>query len=113
MADMKLTNEKMKVYDGEKGVFKTGAVLERLGEKQNAVNELLAANINDLIKRVCALEDKQLQNNEIMKKLAGELSAFKAEIDRLKLTSKLNTNAIDRLDSAIKIAEKGSAEGMD
>lgn len=104
MTDTKLTNEKMKTYSGEKGLFKTGAQLENFGENQNTANELLAANINDLIKRVCALEDKQLNNMEIMKKLAAELNAFKAELDRLKLTSKLNTNAIDRLNNAIELA---------
>ena len=97
MDDMRLTNEKIKAYDGEKGVFKTGAALEKFGEKQNSVNELLALNINDLIKRVCALEDQQIKNVEIMQKLAAEVSALRTEVDRLKLTAKLNTNAIERL----------------
>ncbi len=110
MSDIKLTNERMKTYDGGKGIFKTGAALEAFGEKQNAANEMLAANINDLIKRVCALEDKQVQNNEIMKKIASELTSFKAEIDRLKLTAKLNTNTIARLNNAIDIAVENSAE---
>ncbi len=111
MSDIKLTNERMKAYDGEKGVFRTGAALAAFGEKQNAANEMLAANINDLIKRVCALEDKQVQNNEIMKKIASELTSFKAEIDRLKLTAKLNTNTIDRLNNAINLASGGAEEG--
>lgn len=112
MSDMKLTNEKIKVYDSSesKGMFKTSARLEKLGEKQNGINELLAANINDLIKRVCALEDKQISNMEIMKKIAEELNAFKAEVDRLKLTAKLNTNAIDRLNNAINLASDGQAD---
>lgn len=112
MADLKLTEEKLKVYksDDEKGVFKTTARLEKLGENQNRANELLAANIYDLIKRVCLLEDQQVNNNEVMKKIAQELSSFKTEIDRLKLTSKLNTNAIDRLNNAINLAEGNSEE---
>lgn len=105
MSEFKLTQEKMKTYSGEqKGAFKTSARLGEFGEKQNAANELLAANVNELIKRVCLLEDQQVRNNEIMKKLASELSAFRAEIDRLKLTAKLNTNAIDRLNSAMRLA---------
>ncbi len=58
--DMKLTNEKMLTFSGHEkiGVFKAGEKLTEFGERQNSANEVLAANINDLIKRVCALEDK-------------------------------------------------------
>lgn len=97
MSDLKLTNDKIKAYDGAKGIFKNSSAIERFGENQNGVNELLAANINELIKRVCTLEEQQVKNNEIMKKMAGEIQSLKAESDRLKLTAKLNTNAIDRL----------------
>lgn len=111
MSELKLTQEKMKAYSGEnKGAFKTAARLDAFGEKQNTANELLAANVNELIKRVCLLEDQQIRNNEIMKKLASELSAFKAEIDRLKLTAKLNTNAIDRLNNAMRLASGDAAD---
>lgn len=113
MSELKLTKDKMKVYSEEdgKGVFKTSSRLEKLGEKQNDVNELLAANINELIKRVCALEDEKIKQNEIMKKLASELASLKAEVDRLKLTAKLNTNAIDRMNNAINSAsDAGSNE---
>lgn len=112
MSELKLTQEKMKTYGdvNNKGAFKTSARLDAFGESQNRANELLAANINELIKRVCLLEDQQVKNNEIMKKLASELSAFKSEIDRLKLTSKLNTNAIDRLNNAIDLASENSGE---
>lgn len=108
MSDIRLTNEKMKTYGGEKGAFKTGAQLKSFGEAQNEANEALAANINDLIKRVCALEDERIRHVEIMKKLSEELAGFKAEIDRLRLTAKLNTGAIDRLNKAIKLAESES-----
>jgi len=98
MSDMKLTNEKMHTFDGHEkvGVFKSGEKLTDFGEKQNAANEALAANINDLIVRVCALEEKQLHNTEVMKKLAEELAAFKKELDRLRLSDKLNTSAVER-----------------
>jgi hypothetical protein len=75
------------------------------GEKQNAANEAVAANINDLIKRVCALEDKQIQSAEALKKIAEELSAFKKELDRVRLTEKLNSGAIERLDTAMRLAK--------
>ena len=104
---MKLTNEKMHTFDGHEkvGVFKSGEKLTDFGEKQNAANEALAANINDLIVRVCALEEKQLRNEEVMKKLAEELAAFKKELDRLRLSDKLNTSAVERLNRAISLAQ--------
>ncbi|MBR6069962.1 MAG: hypothetical protein IKP78_05170 [Ruminococcus sp.] len=112
MSDMKLTNEKMHTFDGHEkvGVFKSGEKLTDFGEKQNAANEALAANINDLIVRVCALEEKQIQNAEVMRKLAGELAAFKKELDRLRLSDKLNTSAVERLNKAISLAQ-GDTEG--
>ena len=104
---MKLTNEKMHTFDGHEkvGVFKSGEKLTDFGDKQNAANEALAANINDLIVRVCALEEKQLHNTEVMKKLAEELAAFKKELDRLRLSDKLNTSAVERLNRAISLAQ--------
>ncbi|MCR4795923.1 hypothetical protein SAMN04487860_101327 [Ruminococcus flavefaciens] len=107
MSDMKLTNEKMRTFSGHEkiGTFKAGEKLTEFGDKQNAANELLALNINDLIKRVCALEDKQIQNEDIMRKIANELAAFKKELDRVRLTEKLNSGAIERLDRAVKLAE--------
>ena len=112
MSDMKLTNEKMHTFNGHEkvGVFKSGEKLTDFGEKQNAANEALAANINDLIVRVCALEEKQIQNAEVMRKLAGELAAFKKELDRLRLSDKLNTSAVERLNKAISLAQ-GDTEG--
>ncbi len=70
-------------------------------------NEALAANINDLIKRVCALEDKAVKHEEIMKTLANELNGFKRELDRLRLSDKLNSGAIERLDKALDLINKG------
>lgn len=109
MSELKLTNDKIKAYDAEKKAFSTGKNLEVFGNAQNGVNELLAANINDLIKRVCALEDERVRHAEAMKKLAEELSAFKAELDRLRLTAKLNAGAIERLTNAQRIADPESS----
>lgn len=112
MAETNLTNEKMKTFDGgEKvGTFKAAAKLAEFGERQNEANEALALNINSLIKRVCALEDKQLETDEIMRKIATELSAFKKELDRIRLTEKLNSGAIERLSNAVRLAEGGKNE---
>ncbi|OPZ22194.1 MAG: hypothetical protein BWZ04_00298 [Firmicutes bacterium ADurb.BinA205] len=118
MSDIRLTNEKMLTFTGHEkiGTLKAAEKLTEFGERQNAANEALAANVNDLIKRVCALEDKEIQNKDIMRKIAGELTAFKRDLDRVRLTSKLNTSSIERLDNAIKAlnaageAEKNEAE---
>ena len=107
--DLKLTNEKMRTFGGHEriGVFNAGDKLTEFGEKQNNANEVLAANVNDLIKRVCALEDKALKHEEVMKTLAHELNALKRELDRLRLSDKLNSGAIERLDKAIDLINKG------
>ena len=105
----KLTNEKMRTFGGHEriGVFNAGEKLTEFGEKQHTANEALAANINELIKRVCALEDKALKHEEIMKTLANELNGFKRELDRLRLSDKLNSGAIERLDKALDLINKG------
>ncbi|MDE6519657.1 MAG: hypothetical protein K2K91_04250 [Ruminococcus sp.] len=112
MSDMKLTNEKMHTFDGHEKIsfFKAGEKLTEFGEKQNEANEALALNVNDLIKRVCALEEKQLKNEEIMRKVATELNTLKKELDRVRLSDKLNTSAIARLDKAINIVSEDEAE---
>lgn len=112
MAETKLTNEFIRAFDGHEKIKMTKAAekLTEFGEKQNDVNEALAGNINSLIKRVCALEDKQEKNTEIMKKIAGELAAFKRELDRVRLTEKLNSGAIERLSNAMSLAENSAEE---
>ena len=104
MSDIRLTNEKMLTFTGHEKIsaLKAAEKLTDFGERQNIANEALAANVNDLIKRVCALEDKEIQNKDIMRKVAGELTAFKRDLDRVRLSSKLNTSSIERLDNAIK-----------
>ncbi|MBQ8960604.1 MAG: hypothetical protein IJ071_05235 [Ruminococcus sp.] len=105
MSDMKLTNEKMLTFDGHAkvGTFSAAGKLTEFGQKQNAANEALAGNINDLIVRVCALEEKQLKNEDIMRRVAEELGAFKKELDRIRLSEKLNSGAIERLDHAMRL----------
>lgn len=115
MSDMKLTNEKMQTFDGHEKIsfFKAGDKLTEFGEKQNTANEVLALNVNDLIKRVCALEEKQLKNEEIMRKMATELASTKKELDRIRLSDKLNTSAIARLNNAINIADVNNDENSE
>lgn len=134
MSDTKLTNAKMKTFDSDEKIsaFQTGARLADFGEKQNTANIMLATNVNDLIKRVCFLEDQNIQLTETlhhladkqleavskinlehsnaMKAITAELKSLKAELDRVRLASKLNTSAIDRLNKAISIAENSSAD---
>lgn len=134
MSDMKLTNAKMKTFEGEEKIsaFQAASRLTDFGEKQNNANTMLAANVNDLIKRVCFLEDQQVQmtdtlhrladkhveavskinaeHSNAMKAVSAELKALKAELDRVRLASKLNTSAVDRLNKAIAIAENSTAD---
>lgn len=125
MSDSKLTKDKMRTFDGHEkvGMLKAGEKLTEFGEKQNIANEAMALNINDLIKRVCLLEDKQLENEKkfkeldeqqkklteaIMKiasELKNEINETKKELDRVRLTEKLNSGAIERLDKARRLAE--------
>lgn len=107
MAEMKSNT-----YDSENsgGFFKASADLKKFGDSQNEYNKFISEKLEELTKRVCALEAEQQQNKEIMKRLANELVSFKAEVDRLKLTSKLNTNTIDRLVKAIDTDESESKE---
>ncbi len=112
MSETKLTNEFIRAFDGHEKVkmTKSAEKLTEFGERQNDVNEALASNINSLIKRVCALEDQQEKNTEIMKKIAGELTSFKRELDRVRLTEKLNSGAIERLSNAVSLAESQDNE---
>ncbi len=112
MSDMKLTNEKMQTFTGHEkiGLFKAGEKLTEFGEKQNIANEALAFNVNDLIKRMCALEEKQLKNEEIMRKMATELASLKKELDRVRLSDKLNTSAIARLNNVVNPADVNNDE---
>lgn len=102
----------MNAYDGERvGTFKTAAKLAEFGERQNEANIALAANVNDLIRRVCALEDRSAGDEERFRRVAEELSAFKKELDRLRLSDKLNTNAVERLNTAMRLAGEEQDSG--
>ncbi len=112
MADKELKAESMRTFDGHEkiGTFKAAEKLTEFGEKQNEANELFAENISELLQRVAALEEQQAKNTEIMKRIAGELSAFKKELDRVRLSEKLNSSAVERLSNAITLADEGKNE---
>ncbi|MBO4492940.1 MAG: hypothetical protein J5724_00985 [Ruminococcus sp.] len=107
MSDMKLTKDKMLTFTGHEKIstLKAGEKLTEFGDNQNNANELLATNINALIKRVCALEDQQVKTAEVLRRIADELNSFKKEIDRVRLAEKLNSGAIERIDRALKLAD--------
>ncbi|MBR1592237.1 MAG: hypothetical protein IJ666_04420 [Ruminococcus sp.] len=113
MSDYRLTDEELKIYDGQQpNPFRTGAKLAEIGEKQNAVNQAFAENINSLAQRIQSLEEEHLKTVEIMRKIAGELNAFKKELDRLRLSDKLNTNAVERLDKAVRLLNENNGENQ-
>ncbi|MBD5159731.1 MAG: hypothetical protein HDT23_05760 [Ruminococcus sp.] len=129
MSDITLTNDNMKTFDEKEKIstFQTASRLTDFGEKQNKANILLATNLNELMKRVCFLEDQNVQltdtlrrladkqlesinrinaeHSNAMKNIAVELKSLKAELDRVRLSTKLNNSAIERLNNAISIAE--------
>ena len=126
--------------ENEKGAFKTSKRLEHFGEKQNEYNVLLAECILELKERISRqeLENEEhirlqkLDHEEHIRNLentykestrrleedhehklnlcAKEIMALKTEIDRLKLTSKLNTNTIDRLVKNIDTLQSDKSE---
>ena len=129
MSDITLTNDNMKTFDEKEKIstFQTASRLTDFGEKQNKANILLATNLNELMKRVCFLEDQNVQltdtlrrlaykqlesinrinaeHSNAMKNIAVELKSLKAELDRVRLSTKLNNSDIERLNNAISIAE--------
>lgn len=133
MSDIKLTNAKMKTFDGDEKIstFQTASRLADFGERQNTANIALAGNVNDLIDRVAFLEEQSVQFTETirhladkqieainkinaehsnaMKNIAVELKSMKAELDRVRLSTKLNNSAIERLNNAISIAENATS----
>ena len=103
--------KKCSTYDSENsgGFLKASSDLKQFGEKQNKYNTMLAEKLEELQNRISTLESEQKQNKELFRRLANELVSFKADVDRLKLTAKLNTNTIDRLVKAIDISEEASS----
>ena len=100
--------EKLVTFTGHEKInaLKAPAKLMEFGEKQNEANEYLAEMIEELAGKVSALEEKQTQSNEVIRKIAEELGAFKKELDRVRLSEKLNSGTIERLSNAMRLAEE-------
>ena len=110
MSDTRLTKDKLVTFDGHEKIsaLKAPAKLTDFGEKQNEVNVLIAAVLDELSQKVAELENKQAQSNEAMRKIAEELGAYKKELDRIRLSEKLNSGTIERLSNALRIAEENA-----
>lgn len=110
MSDTKLTKEKLVTFDGHEKIsaLKAPAKLTDFGEKQNEANELLAAAITELRAKIAELEEKQAQSSEVIRRIAEELGSYKKELDRIRLSEKLNSGTIERLSNALRLAEENS-----
>ncbi len=95
---------KTETYQDMSGFGKTGQSLKSFGEQQNALNAQLAVQMDALaqqlgqaLDRIAQLEAEQQRAAQRFEKYAAELDALQKEVDRLRLTTKLNSNTIDRL----------------
>ena len=93
-----------KTYEPMYGIGRTGAALERFGANQNALNakllsetEHLTAQIEALNSMVIDMQQELTALHEAHDALQKAHDALKRENDRLRLTARLNANAIDRL----------------
>lgn len=114
-----------RTYQTEAGLGKTSQAVREFGERQNALNTKLLEKIRSLearnqaltrqldeasmritelevtteavLERLAALEQEQALNIRRFGRCAADLDTVEKEVDRLKLTAKLNSNAIDRL----------------
>lgn len=110
-----------KTYHPQGGLNKLPQTLREFGERQNKLNlelrhenesltrqiEVLGEHLGEALVRIKALEEAiiELQNEQELNikrfhRCAEDLDKAEKEIGRLKLTAKLNTNAIDRLAKA-------------
>ncbi len=95
---------KTQTYEEIHGIGKTGQTLRKFGEQQNELNAQLTAQVETLtnqlekaMQRIAQLEAEQEKNIARFGRCAAELDEMQKELDRLRLTTKLNTNAIDRI----------------
>ncbi len=95
---------KTETYAEKSGIGKTAQTLKQFGENQNALNAQLAEQIvqlakqlEDAMQRIAKLEAEQEKNITRFGRCAAELDEVQKELDRLRLATKLNTNAIDRM----------------
>ncbi|MBQ9110207.1 MAG: hypothetical protein IJY06_02415 [Oscillospiraceae bacterium] len=95
---------KTDTYKEISGFGKTGQNLREFGESQNAMNaqlseklELLTNQLGQALERIAELELEQHGNMQRFAAYEAEIADLRKEVDRLRLTAKLNSNTIDRL----------------
>lgn len=112
MADTGLDKKKLVTFDGHEKIsaLKAPAKLTDFGERQNEANELLAEAITALEGRIASMEERQRRSEDAMQAIAKELAAFKKELDRVRLSEKLNSGTIERLSNALRTAEENSGK---
>ena len=114
-----------KTYISQEGITRLPQTLREFGERQNRLNselqkenaslsgqiEVLAGHLGEALDRIAALEQAledaakritELENEQALNikrfhRCAEDLDKAEKETERLKLTAKLNSNAIDRL----------------
>ncbi len=93
-----------KSYEDIPGIGKTGQVLRQFGERQNDINqqlseqlELLANQLGEALQRIAVLETENKALQARTEQLEKQNEEMQKDIDRLRLTTKLNSNALDRL----------------
>ena len=121
----------VKTYNNQGGLSHLPQTLREFGERQNKLNaelrreneslthqlETLAGHLGDALdrikalesqlERITALESEQETNIKRFHRCAVDLDKIEQEVGRLKLTAKLNTNAIDRLSRQSDSGENG------
>ncbi len=93
-----------KTYEPEAGFGKTRANLDHFGFSQNVLNEDLVAELAVVqsqlataLARIAELEVEHEKDIQRFGRCAAALDKLEGELKRLGLSTKLNTNAIDRL----------------
>lgn len=102
---------KARTYNPESGFGKNKQNLEAFGEKQNDFNtqveeqlvqilqrlDALSGEIAALSERLSAQEGEQERNITRFGRCAAELDQIHQDVDKVRLTAKLNSNSIDRI----------------
>lgn len=94
----------IKTYEEVPGFGKTGQTLRQFGEQQNEVNaqlqealQAMAKQLEQALRRIAELEAEQERHIQRFGRCAAELDAMEKELNKLRLTSKLHDNTINRL----------------
>ena len=100
-----------KTYEPMSGIGKTGAALDQFGARQNALNAQLLRRISEQSEQIEALNSLLIDTRQELdalrrahealagehRALAEQMQTLRQQTERLRLTARLNTNAIERL----------------